>query len=82
MVKSSDETETLPETYVSLVYCILVEAEVPVKGVKGCGTKATTVVVGTVVYSRGATVLTIIAFATGAFTNLMSDGTDVPSVTA
>ncbi len=72
----------MPETNVSLVYCIFEVAEVPVKGVVVCGTCATTVVVGTVVYSFGATVVSIIAFATGAFTKSISEGTDVSSVTA
>ncbi len=45
------------------------------------GTKATTVVVGTVVVSFGATVVYIISFATGAFTKGSPDGSDVTSST-
>lgn len=57
-------------------------AEEPVKNVCNCGTKATTVVVGTVVVSFGATVVNIISLATGAFAKgLASDGADVSHLT-
>lgn len=48
-----------------------------------CGSKATTVVVGKVVYSGGAAVVHMLSFTTGALTKMSdSGGTDLSSLTA
>lgn len=65
------------------VYCNFVKAYERVLIVVDCGSKATTVVVGKVVYSGGAAVVHILSFTTGAFTKILdSGGSDLSSLTA
>lgn len=82
MVIESKKSETFPEAYATLVYCILDEVLVPLKNVEENGPGATTLTVGTVVYSGGASVVNIAPLATGALAGLLPGGSDVSPVMA
>ncbi len=75
--------DVLHEAYAPLVYRIFEEVCDPSANVCKNGPGVTTVVVGTVVYSVGVTVVNIISFATGTFAKLGNpNGADVSPLIA